>query len=77
MSRVVGRTVRHASGSNGGTAGPRRGVTGGEIDSRTSGTSIGVAPPGYGPPGLGNAVFSVSSFMDVLDPAIPVAAFPD
>jgi hypothetical protein len=40
-------------------------------------TEIGVAPPGYGPPGLGRAVFSVSSFMDVLDPAIPVAAFPD
>jgi hypothetical protein len=26
-------------------------------------------PPGYGPPGPGNAVFSVSSFMDTLDPA--------
>ncbi|MQA92076.1 MAG: radical SAM protein [Gemmatimonas sp.] len=26
------------------------------------------APPGYGPPGAGNAVFSVSSFMDVLAP---------
>jgi hypothetical protein len=25
-------------------------------------------PPGYGPPGLGRAVFSVSSFMDVLPP---------
>jgi hypothetical protein len=25
-------------------------------------------PPGYGPPGPGNAVFSVSSFMDTLDP---------
>jgi hypothetical protein len=25
-------------------------------------------PPGYGNPGLGNAVFSVSSFMDVLPP---------
>jgi len=25
-------------------------------------------PPGYGPPGAGNAVFSVSSFMDVLAP---------
>jgi hypothetical protein len=24
------------------------------------------APPGYGPPGIGNAVFSVSSFMDVI-----------
>ena len=27
------------------------------------------APPGYGAPGAGNAVFSVSSFMDVLAPA--------
>ena len=27
------------------------------------------APPGYGKPGAGNAVFSVSSFMDVLEPA--------
>jgi len=26
------------------------------------------APPGYGKPGLGQAVFSVSAFMDVLDP---------
>jgi len=26
------------------------------------------APPGYGKPGLGHAVFSVSAFMDVLDP---------
>ncbi|MGH9786409.1 MAG: radical SAM protein, partial [Terriglobia bacterium] len=26
-------------------------------------------PPGYGPPGAGQAVFSVSSFMDVLAPA--------
>jgi len=26
------------------------------------------APPGYGPPGPGRAVFSVSSFMDTLDP---------
>lgn len=25
-------------------------------------------PPGYGPPGPGNAVFSVSSFMDTLAP---------
>lgn len=25
-------------------------------------------PPGYGPPGAGNAVFSVSSFMDTLEP---------
>jgi hypothetical protein len=32
------------------------------------------APPGYGPPGLGRAVFSVSAFMDVIDPATPVAA---
>jgi hypothetical protein len=31
-------------------------------------------PPGYGRSGAGNAVFSVSSFMDVLDPAeVPVA----
>jgi hypothetical protein len=28
------------------------------------------APPGYGEPGLGKAVFSVSSFMDVL-PTLP------
>ncbi len=27
-------------------------------------------PPGYGEPGAGNAVFSVSSFMDVLAPAV-------
>ena len=26
-------------------------------------------PPGYGPPGPGNAVFSVSSFMDTLEPS--------
>lgn len=26
------------------------------------------APPGYGPPGVGKAVFSVSAFMDVLEP---------
>jgi hypothetical protein len=32
------------------------------------------APPGYGPPGLGRAVFSVSAFMDVIDPETPVAA---
>ena len=32
------------------------------------------APPGYGSPGIGNAVFSVSSFMEVIDPATPVAA---
>lgn len=29
-------------------------------------------PPGYGPPGPGQAVFSVSSFMDVLEPAAEV-----
>lgn len=29
------------------------------------------APPGYGEPGLGRAVFSVSSFMDVLPPTSP------
>jgi hypothetical protein len=44
---------------------------------RTLLETIGVAPPGYGPPGAGRAVFSVSAFMDVLDPALPVAAFPD
>jgi hypothetical protein len=27
-------------------------------------------PPGYGPPGAGNALFSVSSFMDVLPAAV-------
>ena len=32
------------------------------------------APPGYGQPGSGHAVFSVSSFMDVLDPTTPVAS---
>jgi len=31
------------------------------------------APPGYGPPGAGRAVFSVSAFMDVIDPDTPVA----
>jgi hypothetical protein len=31
------------------------------------------APPGYGRPGLGRAVFSVSAFMDVIDPLSPVA----
>ncbi len=31
------------------------------------------APPGYGQPGVGRAVFSVSAFMDVIDPATPVA----
>ena len=32
-------------------------------------------PPGYGLPGVGQAVFSVSSFMDVLpaSPPVPVA----
>ncbi|MEM7233168.1 MAG: radical SAM protein, partial [Planctomycetota bacterium] len=33
-------------------------------------------PPGYGPPGAGNAVFSVSSFMDVIDPDCPLAELP-
>jgi hypothetical protein len=32
------------------------------------------SPPGYGPPGVGRAVFSVSAFMDVIDPDTPVAA---
>ncbi len=32
------------------------------------------APPGYGPPGPGRALFSVSGFMDVIDPAAEVAA---
>jgi hypothetical protein len=32
------------------------------------------APPGYGPPGAGRALFSVSGFMDVIDPAAEVAA---
>lgn len=31
------------------------------------------APPGYGRPGAGRAVFSVSAFMDVLDPGTPLA----
>jgi hypothetical protein len=31
------------------------------------------APPGYGPPGAGRAVFSVSAFMDVIAPDTPVA----
>jgi hypothetical protein len=31
------------------------------------------APPGYGPPGAGRAIFSVSSFMDVLPPDLAVA----
>lgn len=31
------------------------------------------APPGYGDPGVGRAIFSVSAFMDALDPATPVA----
>ena len=30
-------------------------------------------PPGYGPPGAGQAIFSVSSFMDVLAPAAEVS----
>ncbi len=30
-------------------------------------------PPGYGDPGVGRAVFSVSAFMDVVDPSTPVA----
>jgi hypothetical protein len=31
------------------------------------------APPGYGEPGVGRAVFSVSGFMDVIEPGTPVA----
>lgn len=31
------------------------------------------APPGYGAPGIGHAVFSVSAFMDALSPQTPVA----
>jgi hypothetical protein len=31
------------------------------------------APIGYGPPGVGRAVFSVSAFMDVIDPVTPEA----
>ncbi|MFB9236548.1 radical SAM protein [Plantactinospora siamensis] len=34
------------------------------------------SPPGYGPPGAGNAVFSVSSFMDTLPPETEPAAVP-
>jgi hypothetical protein len=34
------------------------------------------SPPGYGPPGAGNAVFSVSSFMDSLPAEIEPAATP-
>lgn len=34
------------------------------------------APPGYGEPGLGKGVFSVSAFMDVIDPATPTAPVP-
>ncbi len=34
------------------------------------------APAGYGPPGAGNAVFSVSSFMDAISPDTPVAEPP-
>jgi hypothetical protein len=33
-------------------------------------------PPGYGPPGPGNAVFSVSSFMDALPAASPAILVP-
>ena len=33
-------------------------------------------PPGYGPPGAGNAVFSVSSFMDTLAPQSETAGAP-
>lgn len=33
-------------------------------------------PPGYGPPGPGQAVFSVSSFMDVIEPVHQLAAAP-
>ena len=32
------------------------------------------APPGYGEPGIGQGVFSVSAFMDVIEPGTPVAA---
>jgi hypothetical protein len=35
------------------------------------------APPGYGQPGVGHAVFSVSSFMDVVPADTPVAALPE
>ncbi|MCH2373387.1 MAG: radical SAM protein [Planctomycetes bacterium] len=34
------------------------------------------APPGYGEPGVGNAVFSVSAFMDAIPPDTPVASIP-
>jgi hypothetical protein len=34
------------------------------------------SPPGYGPPGAGNAVFSVSAFMDSLPAEAPVAGEP-
>ncbi len=34
------------------------------------------APPGYGPPGAGRAVFSVSAFMDALSPDLAVAELP-
>jgi len=33
-------------------------------------------PPGYGPPGAGHAVFSVSSFLDALPPDLPIAELP-
>ena len=32
------------------------------------------APPGYGEPGVGKAIFSVSAFMDVIDANTPVAS---
>ncbi|MSR74751.1 MAG: radical SAM protein [Planctomycetes bacterium] len=35
-----------------------------------------LAPPGYGQAGIGNAVFSVSSFMDVIRPGTAVATLP-
>ena len=34
------------------------------------------APAGYGPPGVGRAVFSVSSFMDAISPDLECAALP-
>lgn len=48
-----------------------------DLYKRTLESVMKVAPPGYGPPGLGRSVFSVSSFMDVLDPSMPVAPFLD
>ena len=35
------------------------------------------APPGYGEPGVGQAIFSVSAFMDAVEPGTPVAALDD